>query len=354
MLNLWARCWHQPDAAHTNPLGYDSWFQRVTPDANGYGTITFPANSYPHGPITITLNAWDGAEGQGYTRSDNCYLQLYNNGGVSWSEGLSGVPAPPQAAGMSLAFSDDFNSMPTISRTGAGTTYTSVKASGDEYGDAIMADYGSANNPFFQAGTYLKIETAYRPGAYDPMGWNRNYTTGHLSSMRQDGTSFHTTGGRNQYFECRFLAAPNPGCWPAFWTLTAGNYVGHTTAPCDELDIIEGYVGWPDSYHSCFHTWGYGSTHTDDTINVTSIGGGGNINQTFHTYGLKITQSTTYVYFDNVQVLSRPTLQYSWSDGNYFMIDNELKPNDALLFGTFQRYGNFGNLWVDWVRVYQS
>ena len=37
---------------------------------------------------------------------DNCYLQLYNQGGVSWNEGVPKDP-PPAAKGMSLIFADD-------------------------------------------------------------------------------------------------------------------------------------------------------------------------------------------------------------------------------------------------------
>jgi beta-glucanase (GH16 family) len=200
----------------------------------------------------------------------------------------------------------------------------------------------------------LKISTTYRPGITDPLGWNRQYTTGFLSSLRTDGTGFHTTGGHEQYFECRFIAPPNPGCWPAFWTLTANNYQGRTSEPCDELDVIEGYVGWPLSYHIATHQWNYSTKTTYDTLVNYTQGDGGGIVQNFHTYGVKITQSITTYYLDNVAVFSEPTLEQSWSQGNYFMVNNAFKDNDALLFGTFQRYGNSADMYIDYVRVYQK
>ncbi|QHW29632.1 hypothetical protein GZH47_01460 [Paenibacillus rhizovicinus] len=107
MQNVWARSWHQPDTANPNTNGYDSWFARVTPDSNGYGEVTFPANQFPHGPITVILSAWDTPDGKlNYAHSDNCYLQLYNEGGVKWKQGIPS--APTQASGMSVLLQDDF------------------------------------------------------------------------------------------------------------------------------------------------------------------------------------------------------------------------------------------------------
>ena len=44
------RCWKQGDG-----FGTDSTVGQVTMDAEGQGTIVFPADEYPHGPITLTL-----------------------------------------------------------------------------------------------------------------------------------------------------------------------------------------------------------------------------------------------------------------------------------------------------------
>ncbi len=81
-----------------------------------YAWFVFSADQYPHGPITLKIRG-DRSDG---TRADNYYLQLFNEGGVRAKAGLKDVPVPPQAAGMTLTYSDDFDKMPTISRTGAG------------------------------------------------------------------------------------------------------------------------------------------------------------------------------------------------------------------------------------------
>ena len=94
--SLTAKCWKQG-----GQFGSDSTVATVALDAKGNGKFVFPADAYPHGPITVTISGRNGA------LKDNCYLQLYNKGGVSWNEGMPKDP-PPAAKGMSLVFADDF------------------------------------------------------------------------------------------------------------------------------------------------------------------------------------------------------------------------------------------------------
>lgn len=343
-----ATCWQQGPG-----YGSDS---KITPtpvtlDDQGAGSFVFPANKYPHGPINVRII---GSKSDGKV-VDNCYLELFNKGGVKWDASLKKVPPPPQAKGMTLTFCDDFDKMPTISRTGSNATYCSIKPDDSEFGDAMFADHEGPYDPFYQTETYLRIRMTYRPELVDPKpkGWDRKATTGFLASEHLDGTGFHTTGEHDQYFECRILHGAAPGTWPAFWTLTAGNYAGHSNGPCDELDILESYMPWTNNYHVTPHEWNYkeGKAKGEIRPDVTKIGGKGNLCQGFHTYGCLITKDVTTYYFDNVNVGSYPTLHYSWTEGNYFMINlGYQNRKDA---GSFERYGGEADLWVDWVRVYE-
>ena len=274
-----ATCWRQGPG-----FGSDSKItpKPITLDDRGAGFFVFPADQFPHGPIIVRLI---GSKADG-TVADNCYLELFNIGGVKWDAGLKDVPAPPQTEGMTLTFFDDFDKMPTISRTGSNATYCSLKPDGGEFGDAVFADHEGEYDPFFQTETWLRIRMTYRPGLVDPRGWNRTATTGFLSSERLDGTGFHTAGGHDQYFECRMLNGAAPGTWPAFWTLTTNNHVG-SPGPCDELDILESYMPWVDSYHITPHEWGYneGKARGEHRPDATKIGGKANLCQAFHTYG---------------------------------------------------------------------
>jgi len=341
-----ASCWHQPDANHTNTLGYDCRFAtNLHPDKNGYATVNFPANEYPHGPITVLLHAWDATDSS-FKHADTCYLQLYNQGGTPWQEGLANTPQPPQAAGMNLVFSDDFTTMPSISRGGKGATYNSIKADGTEYGDAISASFGGPYDPFFQTDTYMRIRTQYRPDIIDSMGWHRKYTSGMLTSERTDGTGVAPLFG---YFECRMLCPNATGTWPAFWLLTQGSHVGGDSTS-NEYDIIEGYGPHANGYWVTPHDWGFGKNYPSHWIKADSIGGKADIAQTFHTYGCKVTPETTYYYFDNVMIFSHPTLEVAKKEGMQFMINNNLGggwPSDL------SRYNGGADMYVDWVRVYQ-
>lgn len=337
--NLSVSCWHQPDKLHADTLGYNSKFVTdITTDEHGYASFVFPANEFPHGPLTILVCANNGP--------DTCYLQLYNTGGVKWNEGLTKTPSPPQTKGMRLVFADDFNRMPTISRGGKDATYNSVKADGTEYGDAISADRGGPYDPFYQTGTYMRIRTEYRPGIEDKMGWKRKYTSGMLTSERTDGTGVAPLFG---YFECRMMCPNATGTWPAFWLLTQGSHVGGKNKS-NELDIIEGYGPHAVGYWVTPHDWGFGQQYKSHWVQATGTAGHADIAQVFHIYGCKVTETTTYYYLDNILVWQHPTLEICKKEGMQFMINNNLGggwPSDL------SRYGDAADLYVDWIRVYQ-
>jgi hypothetical protein len=334
--SLTAKCWKQ-DATY----GSDKTVALDVPiDANGKGYFVFPADLYPHGPITIRIS------GKNDTITDVCYLQLFNRGGVSWNEGLP--ETPPQAAGKILVFADDFTSMPSISRGGIGATYNCFKAGGDEYGDAICVPPSDPYDVYYQTESYLRIRASYQPDIKDPRGWNRKYVTGMLTSERTDGTGIYAKYG---YFECRMMAQRATGSWPAFWFITQGARPGANPLG-DELDAIEGYGSWTveDGYMVGKHEWGYGIDNKGAKVTTTGIGGGGGPFDGFHTYGLKVTPTDLYYYYDNVLVWTSPTTEVAKTEPVYFMINNELGGGWPI---DLSRYNNAVDLWIDWVRVYQ-
>ncbi|WP_181909453.1 glycoside hydrolase family 16 protein [Paenibacillus taihuensis] len=320
-----------------------------------------------------------------YTEIDNEYLQLNNTVGVHWRNGLENAPVNPVTSGMQTVFSDDFKTMPSISKTGIGATYASAKvdeARGGMFGWAAFEDRGGTNDPFSIADNdFMQLTTTYHPTGYvrDDY-WKQKVSTGYLSSMDQAGGGFHTEGGRNQYFEARMFFGPNPGMWPAFWTLTANGYVQNAylaNQPSDELDILEGSMGTPNGYQIAWHPWGYDKPAAAG-YDASKLGGGYQINLDtppfnnvnlalcFHTLGVYITKDMTYYYCDNVFVNQHKTLPFSWQYGNYFILNPALsdhygiKGNSSDPFeifevpGGFTRYGNESNTYIDWVRAYQD
>jgi len=308
---------------------------------NGTGSFTFPAASYPHGPLIVRITGTNG------TASDTCYLQLYNTGGTSWNEGIPAT-APPAAAGLALVYSDDFTtplSTSYISPSGNGATYASSKVGGGNFGYLNFIDYNNPANPFLQRDTYLRIRAST---ALD--------STGFLSSIHSDGTGFQVK--QPSYFECRFIAGDGPGTWPSFWTLTNLSPPGES----DEQDIIEGYGGdgngMPNSgslnYQVTSHEWGQTGIPPADNISkqivMSGIGGDAGWAYTPHVYGMLVGPSTTTYYLDNVQVGSKTTSPLSLTDPFYFLIDFACGGNNWPT--DLQRYGGISDMYVDYVRVY--
>jgi len=348
MQNVWARAWKQPDAANPGVNGYDSWFARVTPDANGYAEVVFPAAQFPHGPTTVILSAWDSAEGNpNFTHSDNCYVQLFNEGGVVWKRGLPS--APPQAAGMSVLYADDFTGPLSVSRTGAGATYASAKPDapgGTEFGEAIFADADSVHQPFAILGdNYLRIRAKKAPaGTVDPMGWNRTFTSGLLSSVRTDGTGIAATYG---YFEARMLMPAGKGAWPAFW-LMSQNSISEGVHSTAEIDTIEAYGQDPKGACQAKHWW-EGSPEMHETNCSSSNFAFGDNASTWHIYGTKITPTDTIYYIDNVEVWRHATFEQAKTP-MYFMVNLALGGGWPI---DLERYNNQIDLYVDYIRVFQ-
>ncbi|MCL2463253.1 MAG: family 16 glycosylhydrolase, partial [Defluviitaleaceae bacterium] len=371
---------------------------------NHSASVDFPADTFPYGPTDIRVDAYDSAN----KLLDTAYLEVFNDIGVHTADGLANAPVNPDTSGMKVTFADDFSTMPNLTISGdnsgdkasnsaiaadASHNYATRKVDelrGGMFGWSFFEDYnpGSKYNPFAIVGnggeSYMKLTTSYWPEGNVPEAssyWQQKSTTGYLSSMGQDGSGFHTTGGHNQYFECRMFMGPNPALWPAFWLLTSnggvsanGTYAPAIGGPSDELDVIEAYLGTPDSYSATSHTWadsnkyyppGYsgwsGWTNLNQTIfkNV-------NVAEGWHTYGVLITEQTTTYYCDNVPVVTGQTLPISWQYGSYFIINGGTSdhfgiPQDgADTFGPssqplgFTRYGNACDTYVDWVRVYED
>ena len=191
-----AKCWKQSDG-----FGADSTVATVALDAKGIGAFVFPADAYPHGPITVRISGDNGSV------KDNCYLQLYNRGGVSWNEGLP-EESPPAAKGMSLVFADDFNGPLSISSTETKATYYDHKPPGgwQDFSTIRFTSFDKPNNPFSQVDTYLRIRAN-----------EKAKSSGLISSMKNDATGI--TAQAPCYFECRFIGPNVIGTWPAFWLL---------------------------------------------------------------------------------------------------------------------------------------
>ena len=334
-------CWKQGTGQGTYTL-----VGAVTLDANGAGSIVFPADEFPHGPLNIRIRGTNKAN---YT--DNCYLQLYNKGGVSWNEGLP--PTPRAAEGLQLVFFDDFDGPLSIGSNPAIHTYYDHKPphGSQDFSSLPFRDYNSVRNPFKQMDTYLRI----RANA-------NNQSSGLISSYFSNNTGVDASVPC--YFECRFIGPNAPGSWPAFWLLSKKDNMGDDSEPCDELDIIEAYGNLPEHekyvYRLAAHPWG--QTGEVEKISHDFYYGPGIVDMSKfgilstwfdlpHIYGCKITETNTIYYCDNKEVARHKTFPISKSKPLYFLINLATGGGWPV---DLSRYGGIIDMYVDYVRVYSG
>ncbi|MCR4415491.1 MAG: family 16 glycosylhydrolase [Thermoguttaceae bacterium] len=338
------KCWRQGPG-----FGSDSTVAAVTLDSKGSGSFVFPADRYPHGPLTLRIG---GVRGE---TKDNCCLQLYNKGGVSWNEGMPKEP-PPAAQGMKLVFADDFSGPLSISASDPKATYYSHKPphGSTDFSVHAFSDFESPKNPFAQVDTYLRIRAS-----------DRAKSSGLICSIKNDGSGI--TAKAPCYFECRFIGPNAPGTWPAFWLMT--NYMlgwkGGKCPPNDELDIIEAYggegPGHPNfgfGYQVAPHAWeqpGVEKAIAEPAfrkhfpIRMSRLGIPSTWYETFHTYGCKITETDTIYYCDNIEVARHETMPLSKKEPLFFLINLATGGGWPV---DLSRYHGVADMYVDYVRVY--
>jgi len=342
-----AKCWKQGAG-----FGSDSTVATVALDAKGHGSFVFPAEAYPHGPVTVRISGESGAI------KDNCYLQLYNLGGVSWNEGMPKDP-PPAAQGMTLVFADDFKGPLSISSTDSKATYYDHKPPGgwQDFSTIRFTSFDKPNNPFSQVDSYLRIRAS-----------EQAKSSGLISSMKNDATGI--TAKAPCYFECRFLGPNAIGTWPAFWLMTdyMAEQVKGRKVPCDELDIIEAYGGEGprepnafDTYMICPHAWEQGAPGKalekkafdamHNPVHMRQVGIPSTWFETFHTYACKITETETIYYCDNLEVGRHATLPLSKQQPFFFLINLATGGGWPV---DLSRYHGLADMYVDYVRVYQA
>jgi len=340
-------CWQQPTSTDASPSGHDAVVaDSVELNKQGGGTFTFKADEFPHGPITVRIlsKADDG-------KRDLCELQLFNDGGVPWKQGIP-KEAPPAAAGMKLAFSDDFDGPLSISKDGIGARYSAHKYKGGDFSGWQFSDPLGDARPFSQVGTWLKIS------ATNPTGEKGKGISGLIESIAADGSGF--LAKPPFYMECRFIAQSAPGTWPAFWTLTKSE----DKKPCDELDIVEAYGGYGPKnpnypgYSCTSHFWA--QTNADGSkkhgvsqrVVMRDIGSKADWSATPHTYGLLVNEKDTVYFLDDIEVLRHPTNAVSLNP-QFFLINYAIGGISGWKID-LARYGNASDMYVDYVRVYQK
>lgn len=340
------KCWKPGEG-----FGEDSEVAEVDLDAVGRGSFVFPADDFPHGPLTIRIAGRDGEV------RDNCYLQVYNKGGVRKGEGIPKGP-PPAARGLPLAFSDDFDGPLSISSTDPKATYYDHKPPGgiQDFSTLKFTGHEAPNTPFTQVDSYLRIRAS-----------EKARSAGLLSSLKNDASGLKVS--IPCYFEARFVGPNAIGAWPGFWLMTdylADDKLKGDKTPCDELDIIEAYGGEGpgapnsgDKYMVTPHCWNQGEAGqalekkaneaVHAPVRMSKSGIPSTWYETFHVYGCKVTESDTIYYCDDIEVARHETLPVSKERPIFFMINLATGGGWPV---DLSRYDGIADMYLDYIRVY--
>jgi beta-glucanase (GH16 family) len=246
---------------------------------------------------------------------------------------------PPQAAGYSLVFYDNFSNLNLAP-------------------DAITNEY-----PWYRGIWYESLPSPFT-ASNGPSGlqltWNKGQATYDttISSCGQSG--IHCQAFHYGYFEASIKWDPYVGAWPTFWMIPVQN-IWHATET-GELDIMEGHYDaklGPQTY-STVHDWVIENGVSVDVANnggqnLVTVPRGTNFAQ-WHTYGMLWVPGKVTWYFDNVQVLSYPTMPiFDASPAQYYYIMLGAQEGVNWQGGnTTGMTANSLNMYVQWVKAWQQ
>jgi beta-glucanase (GH16 family) len=247
----------------------------------------------------------------------------------------SGPTPPPQAAGYSLVFFDDFMNL-------------DLSANGTTEATWYKGFFWETTpvTPFNASVSSSVLDLAWTSGQ------SRPDTT--MSSCSPDGT--HCRTFRYGYFEARMKWDVSQGAWPSFLMLPVQAMWG--ASENGELDVFEGQA---EAYN--MHTY-FGTIHDEVTTNGTTVDVQNNnccnyhamptvdFSQ-WHTYGVLWVPGEVTWYLDNSPVLKAATYPIFDKQNYYLVFNSELGANWSLGSTTGVTATRL-NLYVDWVKAWQS
>jgi beta-glucanase (GH16 family) len=185
-------------------------------------------------------------------------------------------------------FSDTFRQPLDVTPWGPSKWIAHTPWNGD-FGDATFID-PRGNFPFITGPDGLKIIARKTSGG--------KWQSGLLSTRDKKGNGFAQAGG---YFEARMKMPAGPGVWPAFWLSGPGD--AHYSV---EIDVVEYYGQFPDSYHINSHLWpkSRGLSHTDQEITISAAEN--SLVMAFHNYGVELRDTDIVYYLDRREVARMP------------------------------------------------
>jgi hypothetical protein len=184
-----------------------------------------------------------------------------------------------------VTFSEDFDDL-SISARGPGTRWIAHTPWHGDFGDARFVD-PTPGFPFTVDHGILRIEA--RKGA------DGKWQSGLICSRDRDGPAGKGFSQQYGYFEMSARLPEGPGVWPAFWLIGVDK-----TRSSTEIDVLEYYGAFPDSFRSTVHV--YTPDHKDYGDSHVNMVEPGSLSSTFNTYGVEISPDWTIFYLNRTEV----------------------------------------------------
>jgi len=203
------------------------------------------------------------------------------------------IAATLDLCGLKPTFTEDFHELKVSSWKMDDNRWIAHTPWAGDFGDAAFAN-PQPDFPFTLKDGILRIEAR--------KGENGKWQSGLLASADPWGTGFTQMYG---YFEARMKIPKGPGTWPAFW-LSESRPKGSPPGVSVEVDSIEYYGQFPDTFHSGYIVWdGIRHTHSGDG-HVEKIPSGA-LDADFHTFGVEVEKDFMTFYYDRNQIWQMPT-----------------------------------------------
>lgn len=244
------------------------------------------------------------------------------------------LTAPSQAAGYSLAFHDEFDSL-DLSPDGLGD-HTWYEGVWFNHKHAPLSNISVSSSI---------LSLAWRRGQQSP---DTSITT-----LSRDKRYSHTW--RYGYFEARMRWDVVNGAWPAFWLIPLQDATGQAVyggaKETGEIDVFEGQGDHPRTFYGTVHDW-LNQHDTANKNNAFALPSGTDLSQ-FHTYGLLWTPGKVSWYLDD-QLLHSESAPPIMDKQDFFVVI-------GMQEGANWKYGNLSGvsssvmtMGVDWIRVWQK
>lgn len=216
-----------------------------------------------------------------------CILPFGGPANAAPDEGAALRDSPPlDLTGYRLTFDETFRRLDVSGRPGSGARWYSHTPWAGDFGEAPFMD-PSPEGPFIKTARGLDIVAREETEGH--------WTSGLISSRDRDGPEGKGFAQAYGYFEIKAKLPQGMGLWPAFWLI--GVDKSNSAA---EIDVMEDYGGFPDTYHCTVHIWRGNSQDwgSDFLIHVRK----NILSSRYNLFGVLITRETTRFYFNRKAV----------------------------------------------------